>query len=58
MTQLFPNFPFDPIETPQSYAARLAWLHTGGTLLPFLQDIGIKPADLMGNDTGAIAALA
>jgi len=28
MTQLFPNFPFDPIETPQSYAARLAWLHT------------------------------
>ncbi|MCA1777663.1 MAG: TniQ family protein, partial [Loktanella sp.] len=58
MTQLFPHFPFDPIETPQSYAARLAWLHTGGALLPFLQDIGIKPADLMGNEAGVITAFA
>jgi len=58
MTQLFPHFPFDPIETVQSFAARLAFLHTGGTLLPFLQDIGIKPAELMSSEVSAIERLA
>ena len=58
MTQLFPYFPFDAIETPQSYAARLAWQHTGGALLPFLQDIRIKAAELMSSEAKAIEALA
>lgn len=58
MTQLFPHVPFDPIETPQSFAARLSWLHTKGALLPFLQDIGVKPAELMSNEARSIETLA
>jgi hypothetical protein len=58
MTQLFPHFPFDPIETPQSFTARLAYKHTGGPLLPFLQDIRIKTAELMSGEAKAIEALA
>lgn len=58
MTKLFPHVPFDPVETPQSYAARLAWRHTGGALLPFLQDIRIKAVDLMSGEASAIEALA
>jgi hypothetical protein len=58
MTQLFPHFRFDPTETPQSFTARLAYQHTGGSLLPFLKDIRIKPAELMSGEAKAIEALA
>jgi len=58
MTQLFPHFPFDPIETPQSFASRLAWLHTQGALVPFLKDIGIKPAELISSEAHTIDVLA
>jgi hypothetical protein len=58
MTKLFPHFPFDAIETPQSFAARLAWLHTAGATVPFLNDMGIKPGDLMSNEPNAISAIA
>jgi hypothetical protein len=58
MTQLLPYFPFDAIETPQSFAARLAYQHTGSPLLPFLQDIRINPAELMSGEAKAIEALA
>jgi hypothetical protein len=58
MTQLFPYFPFDPIETPQSYAARLACLHTNAGLRLFLHEIGIEPTKLMSNEANTIATLA
>ena len=57
MPTLFPFLPFDPCETPLSFAARLAAFHTGGRLGPFLNDLGIKPTDLAAGAGGAVERL-
>nr|WP_229582919.1 TniQ family protein [Paracoccus sp. S-4012] len=57
MPTLFPVLPFDPVETPISYATRLAAFHTGGRLLPFLHDIGVKPKAFAAGDTEAVERL-
>ena len=57
MPTLFPFLPYDPVETPLSFAARLAALHTGGRLGPFLRDLGIKPIDLAAGAAGAVKRL-
>ena len=41
MSRLRPHLPFDPQETHLSFANRLAALHTGGRVQPFLRYIGI-----------------
>jgi hypothetical protein len=41
MEKLFPKLPFARDETPVSWAARLAAFHTGGRLVPFMNDVGI-----------------
>jgi hypothetical protein len=46
MFTLTPHLPSDPRETPLSFAARLAFFHTGGRLLTFLSDLGVRPFDL------------
>ncbi|MCK0138113.1 TniQ family protein [Aliiroseovarius sp. F47248L] len=43
---LFPKVPFHAGETPMSWAARQAAFHTGGRVVPFLNDLGIPVADL------------
>ena len=58
MTPLYPFLPFDPAETPLSYAARLARFHIGGRLLPFLRDVSIAPEDLAGGSRDAVMRLA
>lgn len=45
MKTLFPHLPFIEDETPQSWAARLAAFHTGGRLIPFLNDQNIPVRD-------------
>lgn len=54
---LFPHLPFDPSETHLSFAARLAAFHRGGRLVPFLNDLGIKAAELAGGQRHAVLAL-
>lgn len=48
MTVLSPNLPFMADETLLSWAARLAALHTGGRLIPFLNDLGIAYPAIIG----------
>ncbi|MBE9640579.1 TniQ family protein, partial [Salipiger mangrovisoli] len=55
---LAPHFPFHPEESPLSFAARLAKLHTGSHLVPFLRDVGIRPEQLATNDEEALRRLA
>jgi hypothetical protein len=50
MSVLFPHLPFDATETPLSYATRLASFHVGRRLVPFLNDMGIKPMALVTGD--------
>jgi hypothetical protein len=57
MPTLRPFLDFDPVETPLSFATRLATLHTGGPRGPFLNDIGIQVADLAGGDPRAVDRL-
>ena len=57
MSALFPHLTFDPQETPVSYAARLAALHTGASIVPFLRDIGVKHNDLLACKDGALDRL-
>lgn len=57
MARLFPRLPFIPDETPLSWAARLAAFHTGGRLVPFLNDLGIALMDLVAGATEAITRL-
>lgn len=57
MPTLSPFLPFDPVETPISFATRLAALHTGGRLVPFLHDMGVKPGALCLGDAEAVRQL-
>ena len=55
---LAPHVPFDPEESPLSYAARLAGIHTGGRLIPFLRDLEFEPEDMVSNKEEALSPLA
>lgn len=57
MARLFPRLPFNADETPLSWAARLAAFHTGGRLMPFLNDLGIALRDLVSGGTEALVRL-
>lgn len=57
MFKLAPHLPFDPIETPLGYAVRLAAVHTGGPIGPFLRDIGVSLPDLARGQSAAIGML-
>jgi len=57
MSHLFPFLPFDPVETPLSFAARLATFHTGGRLGPFVHDIGVKAGELAAGQARAVTRL-
>lgn len=57
MTTLFPHLPFDPTETPLSFATRLAALHTGDRLTPFLTDMGIRADRLARGDETSVRRL-
>ena len=46
---LAPHIPFDPQESPLSYAARLAGVHAEDRLVPFLRDVEIEPEDMAAN---------
>ncbi|APX12421.1 TniQ family protein [Tateyamaria omphalii] len=46
MSMLFPKIAFHTGETPMSWASRQAAFHTGGRVVPFLNDLGIPAADL------------
>ena len=58
MPALKPFFAFDQRETPLSFATRMAGLHIGASLVPFLHDMQIRPDDLAGCDVSAIERLA
>lgn len=58
MSVLVPFLPYDPSETPLSFAARLASFHVGERLVPFLHDIGIRPSALAGCEFEAVEQLA
>lgn len=55
---LAPHFPFHPEESPLSYAASLAKLHTGDRLVSFLRDNEIRPDQMAINDGSALCRLA
>lgn len=55
---LAPHFPFHPEESPLSYAACLAKLHTGDRLVSFLRDIEIRPDQMAVNHGSALCRLA
>lgn len=57
MSKLTPFLPYDPEETPVSWATRLAALHTGEAVVPFLHDIGIPTGDIWVNRESAIQRL-
>ncbi|GHG87985.1 TniQ family protein [Pseudodonghicola xiamenensis] len=57
MAMLFPHLPFHPDETPLSWAARSAAFHTGGRLVPFLNDLGIDLWSLKRGEECALARL-
>ena len=58
MSALFPILPFDQEETPISFTARLASLHIGLPILPFLRDIEVKAHELAGCKNDALERLA
>lgn len=43
MARLFPLLPFQPDETPWSWAARMAAFHIRGPITTFLRDLGLDP---------------
>ncbi|WGT52390.1 TniQ family protein [Thioclava nitratireducens] len=55
--QLRPDLPFQAEETVLSWTARLAGFHTGGRLVPFLNDLGIAPNRLSAGDEEALQRL-
>ena len=58
MSVLVPFLPFDPLETPVSFAARLASFHLGTRVVPFLHDVGIRPEALVGCEFDVVEQLA
>lgn len=58
MSVLYPVVPFDPAETPLSFATRLASFHLRSSVVPFLHDLRIKPDTMIGCDEGAVERLA
>ncbi|MGX9856382.1 TniQ family protein [Limimaricola variabilis] len=58
MSVLFPHLPFDPIETPISFATRLANFHLGSNVAPFLNGLGISPQSLLAGEAGTVEQLA
>lgn len=57
MAKLFPLLPFINDETPLSWASRQAAFHTGGRLVPFLNDLEIPLMDLSRGTHDAVARL-
>ena len=57
MSVLMPSLPFNPDETPLSWAARMAAFHTGERLTPFLGDLGINSVAFTAGDLAATAKL-
>ncbi|NBZ89516.1 hypothetical protein GV832_18160 [Rhodobacteraceae bacterium CYK-10] len=57
MSMLFPMLPFADDETPLSWAARQAALHTRGGVLSFLTDLGIPLIELARGDEQAVLRL-
>lgn len=57
MSILFPKLHFHPDETPISWAARQAAFHTGGRVVPFLNDLKISVLDLARGKKEAIERL-
>lgn len=57
MGMLFPKVRLYPDETPMSWAARQAAFHTGGRVVPFLNDLGIPVADLARGKREAVEKL-
>jgi len=57
MSTLFPRMPFVDDETPLSWAARQAALHTGGRVAPFLTDIGLSLPDVARGEDGSVRRL-
>ncbi|WP_265502701.1 TniQ family protein [Paracoccus beibuensis] len=55
---LSPFVPINPDETLMSWAARLAAIHVGETLVPFLRDIGLHPDEMLTGSDVAITRLA
>lgn len=55
---LLPFLPFDPNETPLSYAARLAHYHADKPIVPFLRDLQIRPEAIASSEPDALARLA
>ena len=55
---LAPHFPVNADESPLSFAARLAQLHTRDRLVPFLRDVGVKPEQMVMNEATALIRLA
>lgn len=57
MGKLFPHVPFIRDETPMSWAVRQAAFHTGGRVVPFLNDLGIPSMDLVRGKLSAVERL-
>ncbi|APX12393.1 TniQ family protein [Tateyamaria omphalii] len=57
MSILFPKIAFHAGETPMSWASRQAAFHTGGRVVPFLNDLGIPVADLARGNREAVEKL-
>lgn len=55
---LSPFVPISPDETLMSWATRLAAVHTGETLVPFLRDLGLHPDEMLTGSDVAITRLA
>lgn len=55
---LEPHITFDPNESPLSYVAQLAKMHTGGRSNSFLRDLDIEPADMAAHKEEALGRLA
>ena len=58
MSVLYPIVPFDPVETPLSFATRLASFHLRSSVVPFLKDLRIEPETMIGCDEGPVTHLA
>ncbi len=57
MKTLFPHLPFIADETPLSWSARQAAFHTGGRLVPFLNDFDLRVAALARGERDTVLRL-